>query len=51
MNQYLYCRAGSEVLTVRAPGMAPWQRGERIELEPKRESVHLFDAATGARLP
>jgi multiple sugar transport system ATP-binding protein len=50
-DQYLYCRAGSEVLTVRTPGMAPWQRGERIMLEPKRESVHLFDAATGARLP
>jgi multiple sugar transport system ATP-binding protein len=50
-DQYLYCRAGSEVLTVRTPGMAPWQRGESIKLEPQRESVHLFDAATGARLP
>ncbi|WP_284745752.1 ABC transporter ATP-binding protein [Amycolatopsis sp. RTGN1] len=51
-DQYLYCRAeSSEVLTVRTPGMAPWQRGETIKLEPKRESVHLFDAATGARLP
>ncbi|GLY34567.1 sugar ABC transporter ATP-binding protein [Amycolatopsis sp. NBRC 101858] len=52
-DQYLYCRteSSSEVLTVRTPGMAPWQRGEAIKLAPKRESVHLFDAATGARLP
>ncbi|MEU0793775.1 sn-glycerol-3-phosphate ABC transporter ATP-binding protein UgpC [Amycolatopsis sp. NPDC005961] len=52
-DQYLYCRAesSSEVLTVRTPGMAPWRRGEAIKLEPRRESVHLFDAATGLRLP
>ncbi|MFD8497011.1 ABC transporter ATP-binding protein [Amycolatopsis sp. NPDC059657] len=49
-DQYLYCRtSGGQVLTVRTPGMAPWQRGEKIELAPK--TAHLFDQATGDRLP
>ncbi|WP_370971135.1 ABC transporter ATP-binding protein [Amycolatopsis sp. cg9] len=50
-DQYLYCRAGEQVLTVRTPGMAPWRRGEPITLSPKPDAVHLFDAATGERLP
>ncbi|WP_181770835.1 ABC transporter ATP-binding protein [Amycolatopsis pittospori] len=50
-DQYLYCRDGDRVLTVRTPGMAPWQRGEPISLTPRPGSVHLFDAATGDRLP
>ncbi|MEU7789008.1 sn-glycerol-3-phosphate ABC transporter ATP-binding protein UgpC [Amycolatopsis sp. NPDC049159] len=50
-DQYLYCRAGERVFTVRTPGMAPWQRGEPITLSPKPDAVHLFDAATGERLP
>ncbi|WP_410665018.1 ABC transporter ATP-binding protein [Amycolatopsis sp. lyj-84] len=50
-DQYLYCRDGDRVLTVRTPGMAPWQRGEQISLAPQPGSVHLFDAATGDRLP
>ncbi|MFC9250508.1 ABC transporter ATP-binding protein [Amycolatopsis thailandensis] len=50
-DQYLYCRDGDRVLTVRTPGMAPWQRGEPISLTPQPGSVHLFDAATGDRLP
>ncbi|WP_409495517.1 ABC transporter ATP-binding protein [Amycolatopsis sp. cmx-11-12] len=50
-DQYLYCRDGDRVLTVRTPGMAPWQRGEPISLAPQPGSVHLFDAATGDRLP
>ncbi|MBE1498196.1 multiple sugar transport system ATP-binding protein [Amycolatopsis lexingtonensis] len=50
-DQYLYCRAGERVLTVRTPGMAPWRRGEPITLAPKPDAVHLFDAATGERLP
>ncbi len=50
-DQYLYCRDGDRVLTVRTPGMAPWQRGEPISLTPKPGTVHLFDAATGDRLP
>jgi multiple sugar transport system ATP-binding protein len=50
-DQYLYCRADDRVLTVRTPGMAPWQRGQAIALAPQPGSVHLFDAATGDRLP
>ncbi|WP_328449749.1 ABC transporter ATP-binding protein [Amycolatopsis sp. NBC_00438] len=50
-DQYLYCRDGDRVLTVRTPGMAPWQRGQAIALTPQLGSVHLFDAATGDRLP
>ncbi|WP_340688261.1 sn-glycerol-3-phosphate ABC transporter ATP-binding protein UgpC [Amycolatopsis coloradensis] len=50
-DQYLYCRDGGRVLTVRTPGMAPWQRGEPIFLTPQPGAVHLFDAATGDRLP
>jgi multiple sugar transport system ATP-binding protein len=50
-DQYLYCRAGDRVLTVRTPGMAPWQRGEAISLAPQLGAVHLFDAVTGDRLP
>ncbi|UMO99665.1 ABC transporter ATP-binding protein [Amycolatopsis sp. EV170708-02-1] len=50
-DQYLYCRDGDRVLTVRTPGMAPWQRGEPISLTPQPGAVHLFDAATGDRLP
>ncbi|KZB88730.1 ABC transporter ATP-binding protein [Amycolatopsis regifaucium] len=50
-DQYLYCRDGDRVLTVRTPGMAPWQRGAPIALTPQPGAVHLFDAATGDRLP
>ncbi|WP_410660027.1 ABC transporter ATP-binding protein [Amycolatopsis sp. lyj-112] len=50
-DQYLYCRDSDRVLTVRTPGMAPWQRGEAISLAPRPGAVHLFDAATGDRLP
>ncbi|MFJ1761043.1 ABC transporter ATP-binding protein [Amycolatopsis sp. NPDC088138] len=49
-DQYLYCRDGDRVLTVRTPGMSPWQRGQAIALAPQVGSVHLFDAATGDRL-
>ncbi|MFG1639990.1 ABC transporter ATP-binding protein [Amycolatopsis sp. NPDC049252] len=50
-DQYLYCRDGDRVLTVRTPGMSPWLRGQAIALAPQVGSVHLFDAATGDRLP
>ncbi|MEC3977153.1 ABC transporter ATP-binding protein [Amycolatopsis sp. H20-H5] len=53
-DQYLYCKSTyggpDQVLTVRTPGMAPWQRGEKISLTPKAGAVHLFDEASGARL-
>ncbi|EWC62828.1 Glycerol-3-phosphate ABC transporter, ATP-binding protein UgpC [Actinokineospora spheciospongiae] len=60
-DQYLYCSTSTsrvsvdggapEPIAVRAPGMSPWQRGEKLGLVPVPGAVHLFDAATGARLP
>ncbi|TDP95108.1 ABC transporter ATP-binding protein [Labedaea rhizosphaerae] len=44
-------REAPHTITVRTPGMAPWQRGEKLGLIPKPGSVHLFDAASGERLP
>jgi multiple sugar transport system ATP-binding protein len=51
-DQYLYCKSthDDQILTVRTPGMASWQRGEKIGLSPKPGAVHLFDAAGGERL-
>ncbi|RJQ81174.1 sn-glycerol-3-phosphate ABC transporter ATP-binding protein UgpC [Pseudonocardiaceae bacterium YIM PH 21723] len=50
-DQYLYCKVPNGVLTVRTPGMSPWQRGDRIGLKVKPDQAHLFDTATGDRLP
>ncbi|SDC31596.1 ABC transporter ATP-binding protein [Actinokineospora iranica] len=60
-DQYLYCSADTPHLTpdgtapqpiaVRAPGMSPWRRGDKLGLAPQPGAVHLFDAETGARLP
>ncbi|WP_158895508.1 ABC transporter ATP-binding protein [Amycolatopsis anabasis] len=52
-DQYLYCATPDHdvPLTVRTPGMASWQRGDRIGLVPLSDAVHRFDAATGERLP
>ncbi|QWF78327.1 ABC transporter ATP-binding protein [Amycolatopsis sp. CA-230715] len=52
-DQYLYCASPEheQPLTVRTPGMAPWQRGDRIGLVPLPDAAHRFDAATGERLP
>jgi multiple sugar transport system ATP-binding protein len=38
-------------LTVRTPGMSSRARGDRVGLRPKPGALHLFDAATGRRLP
>jgi multiple sugar transport system ATP-binding protein len=38
-------------ITVRAPGMSAFQRGEKVGLVPQPGAVHLFDADTGERLP
>jgi multiple sugar transport system ATP-binding protein len=66
-EQFLYCStsapqlASEEVaeadttapppITVRAPGMSAFQRGEKVGLVPEAGAVHLFDADTGDRLP
>ncbi|MGQ0841170.1 ABC transporter ATP-binding protein [Actinokineospora sp.] len=63
-DQYLYCSADvpqvsvdpaddaeTKPMTVRAPGMSPWQRGDKLGLVPQPGAVHLFDPVTGDRLP
>ena len=65
-DQYLYCsadiphvevdetaeeREAPHAFTVRAPGMSGWTRGDKLGLTPQPGAVHLFDAATGDRLP
>jgi multiple sugar transport system ATP-binding protein len=66
-EQFLYCStsapqlASEEIseadatapppITVRAPGMSAFQRGEKVGLVPEQGAVHLFDAETGDRLP
>ncbi|HYQ66502.1 sn-glycerol-3-phosphate ABC transporter ATP-binding protein UgpC [Actinophytocola sp.] len=66
-EQFLYCSTSAPQLTtdevseadstapppitVRAPGMSHFQRGEKVGLVPEPGAVHLFDAETGERLP
>jgi multiple sugar transport system ATP-binding protein len=66
-DQFLYCSTSAPQLatdesgaddttapppiTVRAPGMSAFQRGEKVGLVPQPGAVHLFDAETGDRLP
>jgi multiple sugar transport system ATP-binding protein len=66
-DQFLYCSTTAPQLatdgdaaddttapppiTVRAPGMSAFQRGEKVGLVPQPGAVHLFDADTGERLP
>jgi len=65
-DQFLYCSTEAEqvvaddsvdvqeapqTITVRAPGMSAFTRGEKVGLIPQPGAVHLFDADTGARLP
>jgi multiple sugar transport system ATP-binding protein len=50
---FLYCTAdGSrQPVVVRVDGLSGIQRGEQISLVPRPNAVHLFDTASGARLP
>ncbi len=65
-DQYLYCsadiphvevaetaeeREAPHSFTVRAPGMSGWKGGDKLGLTPQAGALHLFDAATGDRLP
>ena len=52
-ESYLYCSVPgrSEPLVVRVEGLSPVSRGATVRLAPRPGGVHLFDAATGARLP
>ena len=44
-------REAPHAVTLRTEGMAAWKRGEKIGLAPRPGAVHLFDEATGDRLP
>jgi multiple sugar transport system ATP-binding protein len=53
-ESYLYCTADGlpdKQVVVRTEGLSAAQRGDHVSLVPQPASVHLFDAATGARLP
>jgi multiple sugar transport system ATP-binding protein len=65
-DQFLYCSTsapqvtsddpaheivGAHTITVRAPGMSAFTRGDKVGLVPNPGAVHLFDADTGDRLP
>ncbi len=53
-DSYLYCDSdlgGGTHLVARQEGMSNCQRGDRVRLVPRHDTVHLFDAATGVRLP
>jgi len=53
-ESYLYCTpaAHSEIEVVaRSEGLSPVRAGDAIHLVPDQRSLHLFDDATGVRLP
>ena len=53
-DSYLYCTADShahQTIVARAEGLSSVRPGEMVNLVPDTTSVHVFDAATGARLP
>ncbi len=53
-ESYLYCTAqgmDNQEVVVRTEGLSSSQRGDGVSLVPKPEAVHLFDTATGLRLP
>ena len=50
---FLYCTADEtdKHIVARVEGLSPAERGEHVRLVPKPNVLHLFDAATGHRLP
>ena len=53
-DSFLYCHPVGDpntTLVSRAEGLSAARAGGTVLLEPQRESVHMFDTATGARLP
>ena len=47
----LACRAGDETFSLRAPGQLDHAPGARIRVDFPAAALHLFDAATGRRIP
>lgn len=52
-ESFLYCsyEGHDDPVVVRLDGLSPVGRESRISLVPRGEGLHLFDAATGDRLP
>jgi multiple sugar transport system ATP-binding protein len=53
-DSYLYCTAAShahQTIVSRAQGLSSVRVGETVMLVPDTTAVHVFDAATGIRLP
>jgi multiple sugar transport system ATP-binding protein len=52
-ESYLYCSVDGydAPIVARTEGLSTAMRGDRISLVPAAESLHLFDTATGDRLP
>ena len=52
-ESFLYCRVldGDVPVVARTEGLSSATLGDRISLQPQLAAVHLFDTATGARLP
>ncbi|MGI9645682.1 MAG: ABC transporter ATP-binding protein [Ilumatobacteraceae bacterium] len=50
---FLYCTADESDIHIvaRVEGLSPTERGEHVSLVPRPQALHLFDAATGERLP
>ena len=52
-ESFLYCAVPGhdDPLVVRVDGLSPVARGASVRLAPRPGSVHVFDAASGVRLP
>jgi len=52
-ESFLYCSLAGHAnpFVVRVEGLSPVARGATIHVAPRPEGVHVFDAATGVRLP
>jgi multiple sugar transport system ATP-binding protein len=48
---FLTARAGEVELVLRTPPQTPARVGEHVTLSFRPERLHLFDAATGRRVP
>ena len=53
-DSFLYCHPAGDTHTTlvsRAEGLSAARAGSTVRLSPLRDAVHLFDSASGARLP
>ena len=52
-ESFLYCSVDGYVnpFVARVEGLSPVMRNDTVHLAPRPDSIHVFDAATGVRLP